>query len=155
MGPQWEQHIVAELDSAFNKWVDSVPDFRKFPRSFAAFKQLTPLSVRWDPARENELFFNQSVLLYTCYYHIQILIHLPFIPSPRKPSPLSFPSLAICTNAARSCSHIVDIQRRRSQTLMPQLQVRICFLSSFSWHSFLLRPFLAPVIVPSPLRPGN
>ena len=28
VGQQWEQHIVAELDSALNKWVDSVPDHR-------------------------------------------------------------------------------------------------------------------------------
>ncbi|EAU83262.2 nuclear protein [Coprinopsis cinerea okayama7 len=25
IGPQWEQHIVAELDSTLNKWVDSIP----------------------------------------------------------------------------------------------------------------------------------
>lgn len=30
VGQQWEQHIVAELDSALNKWVDSVPDHRRF-----------------------------------------------------------------------------------------------------------------------------
>ena len=30
VGQQWEQHIVAELDSALNKWVDSVPDHRMF-----------------------------------------------------------------------------------------------------------------------------
>ena len=29
VGQQWEQHIVAELDSALNKWIDSVPDHRK------------------------------------------------------------------------------------------------------------------------------
>lgn len=29
VGSQWEQHIVAELDSAMNKWVDSVPDHCK------------------------------------------------------------------------------------------------------------------------------
>jgi hypothetical protein len=28
VGQPWEQHIVAELDSALNKWVDSVPDYR-------------------------------------------------------------------------------------------------------------------------------
>ena len=28
VGPHWEQQIVAELDSALNKWVDSVPDHR-------------------------------------------------------------------------------------------------------------------------------
>ncbi|KZT39109.1 hypothetical protein SISSUDRAFT_1003901 [Sistotremastrum suecicum HHB10207 ss-3] len=105
VGPQWEQHIVAELDSALNKWIDSVPDH-----------------LKWDPQREDPLFFDQSVSLYATYYHLQILIHRPFIPTPRKPSPLSFPSLAICTNAARSCSHVVDIQRRRTQALAPQLQ---------------------------------
>ncbi len=31
VGQQWEQHIVAELDSALNKWIDSVPDHRAFP----------------------------------------------------------------------------------------------------------------------------
>lgn len=106
VGPQWEQHIVAELDSALNKWIDSVPDH-----------------LRWDPNRENPLFFDQSATLYSTYYHVQILIHRPFIPSPRKPSPLSFPSLAICTTAARSCSHVMDLQRRRSQTILPSVMV--------------------------------
>lgn len=79
--------------------------------------------VRWDPNREHEVFFNQSVTLYTTYYHLQILIHRPFIALPRKPSRLSFPSLAICTNAARSCSHIVDIQQRRFASRTPFNQV--------------------------------
>ncbi|KAF8825433.1 hypothetical protein HHX47_DHR7000211 [Lentinula edodes] len=42
---QWEQHIVAELDSALNRWVDSVPDH-----------------LRWDPNREDETFFSQSAI---------------------------------------------------------------------------------------------
>uniref|UniRef100_A0A8H7Y2F1 Zn(2)-C6 fungal-type domain-containing protein n=1 Tax=Psilocybe cubensis TaxID=181762 RepID=A0A8H7Y2F1_PSICU len=108
VGQQWEQHIVAELDSALNKWVDSVPDH-----------------LRWDPNREDERFFNQSVTLYAAYYHIQILIHRPFIPSPSKPSPLSFPSLAICTNAARSCSHVVFIQKKRNPLTIPQIQMSV------------------------------
>lgn len=82
------------------------------------------MEVRWDPNREDDKFFDQSVSLYCSYYHIQILIHRPFIPSPRKPSPLTFPSLAICTNAARSCSHIIDMQRRRKIIAAPQVQVR-------------------------------
>ncbi|KAH9847217.1 fungal-specific transcription factor domain-containing protein [Lenzites betulinus] len=97
VGQQWEQHIVAELDSALNKWIDSVPDH-----------------LRWDPNRENLLFLNQSANLYAHYYQLQIAVHRPFIPSPRKPSPLSFPSLAICTNAARSCIHVLDLQYRRA-----------------------------------------
>lgn len=81
------------------------------------------LSVRWDPHRENLLHFNQSATLYATYYHLQILIHRPFIPSPRKPSPLTFPSLAICTNAARSCSHVGDACRRRGSVPLPQIQI--------------------------------
>ncbi|KAJ8087138.1 Gypsy retrotransposon integrase-like protein 1 [Marasmius tenuissimus] len=102
VGPQWEQRIVTELDSALNKWVDTVPEY-----------------LRWDPSRENDVFFRQSAELYTEYYLLQVLIHRQFIPSPKKTSPLSFPSLAICTNAARSCIRIADIQRRRSGTLSP------------------------------------
>ena len=29
VGPQWQQTIVAQLDSALNKWVDSIPDYCK------------------------------------------------------------------------------------------------------------------------------
>ncbi|OCH86476.1 hypothetical protein OBBRIDRAFT_737959 [Obba rivulosa] len=97
VGQQWEQHIVAELDSALNKWIDSVPDH-----------------LRWDPNRENLTFMNQSAHLYATFYQLQISVHRPFIPSPRKPSPLSFPSLAICTNAARSCIHVLDVQHKRA-----------------------------------------
>ena len=83
------------------------------------------MKVRWDPHRENFLHFSQSATLYATYYHTQILIHRPFIPTPRKPSPLSFPSLAICTNAARSCSHVADIQRKRGCQPLPQIQVAV------------------------------
>ncbi len=73
---------------------------------------LTPLSnlvkVRWDPTRENPIFMSQSTLLYSAYYALQIMVHRPFIPSSRKASPVSFPSLAICTNAARSAIHVLD-----------------------------------------------
>ena len=70
--------------------------------------------MRWDPTRENLLFLTQSANLYANYYQLQIAVHRPFIPSPRKPSPLSFPSLAICTNAARSCIHVLDMQYKRA-----------------------------------------
>ena len=85
--------------------------------------------MRWDPNRENEAFFHQSAWLYCAYYYIQIIVHRPFIPSVGKSSPLSFPSLAICTNAARSCSHIVDLHMRRSKT-PSQFQVRLIFFFS-------------------------
>ncbi|KIM40773.1 hypothetical protein M413DRAFT_446153 [Hebeloma cylindrosporum] len=106
VGQEWEQQIVVELDSALNKWVDSVPDH-----------------LRWDPKREDDNFFNQSAFLYATYYYIQIVIHRPFIPSSGKPSPLSFPSLAICTNAARSCTRVLDIQANRNNDPPPQMQM--------------------------------
>lgn len=113
VGPQWQQTIVTQLDSALNKWVDSIPDYCE-PFSTHPDNQLkSSVPVRWDPSRENGLFFDQSAILYAHYYQTQILIHRPFIPKPDKPSPLSFPSLAICANAARSCSHVVDLQKRR------------------------------------------
>jgi hypothetical protein len=69
------------------------------------------------------MFFNQSALLYANYYYVQIMIHRPFISSCRKPSVLSFPSLAICTNAARSCCHVMDTQRRHEPLALPHVQV--------------------------------
>ncbi|KAJ7051548.1 fungal-specific transcription factor domain-containing protein [Mycena amicta] len=92
----WEQHVVTELDSALNTWRDRVPEH-----------------LRWDPDRANSVFFDQSVALQCGYYHLQILVHRPFIPMIRKSAPSALPSLAICTNAARSCANVVDIQRRR------------------------------------------
>jgi len=83
--------------------------------------------VRWNPNREDDNFFNQSVALYTEYYYIQIIIHRPFIPSPSKPRPLTFPSLAICTNAARSCLHILHIQGLRNKVPAPHILVPVRF----------------------------
>ncbi|KAI0339080.1 hypothetical protein BDW22DRAFT_1431991 [Trametopsis cervina] len=97
VGQDWQQRIVAEIDSALNRWIDSIPPH-----------------LRWDPRMENIVFLNQSACLYTAYYTVQIVVHRPFIPSPRKSSPVSFPSLAICTNAARSCIHVLDEQWRRT-----------------------------------------
>jgi len=107
VGHQWDQHIVAELDSALNKWFDDIPDH-----------------LRWDPSQEDKTFATQSTCIQTSYYQLQILIHRPFI-SPAKLSPLSFSSLAVCTNAARSCIHVCDIQRRRSNVPLPHLHAAL------------------------------
>lgn len=74
---------------------------------------MTLPTVRWNPQMENVVFLNQSALLYGSYYSLQIVIHRPFIPSPRKPSGITFPSLEICTNAARSCIHVLDVHSKR------------------------------------------
>ncbi|KAJ7612194.1 fungal-specific transcription factor domain-containing protein [Roridomyces roridus] len=93
------QEIVADLDSALNEWVDSIPE-----------------QLRWDPYMKDIAKLNQSACIYATFY-VQLLLHRPFIPSPANPaslSSISFPSLAICANAARSCGHVLDAQVRRN-----------------------------------------
>ncbi|KAJ7496041.1 fungal-specific transcription factor domain-containing protein, partial [Mycena galericulata] len=108
---QWNQQVVAELDSAMNNWIDSLPDH-----------------LRWDPHRENHTFSQQSASLYASYYHVQIQIHRPFIPTPGRSSPLSYPSLAVCANSARSCAHVMDVQSRRG--LLPLAHVQMALFDS-------------------------
>ncbi|KAJ7812727.1 fungal-specific transcription factor domain-containing protein [Mycena olivaceomarginata] len=93
----WEEKVVKEFDSAVNKWLDCVPEH-----------------LRWDPARTNDLFFDQSAALYCNYYLTRILIHRPFIPAIRpSEGPMTFLSLTICNHAARACIHVVEAQYRR------------------------------------------
>ncbi|THU84638.1 hypothetical protein K435DRAFT_783681 [Dendrothele bispora CBS 962.96] len=87
----WQQRAVAELDSSLNKWVDSVPSH-----------------LKWNSQHEDERIFLQSTILYTMYYWVQIQVHRRFIPRPGQASRSMFPSLAICTNAARSCIRVAE-----------------------------------------------
>ncbi|KAJ6541557.1 fungal-specific transcription factor domain-containing protein [Mycena capillaripes] len=108
-GQIYSQDVVVELDSALNSWLDGIPPH-----------------LRWDPHQQNQTFLNQSAALYATYYHAQILVHRPFIPTPGKePMPdTKFPSLAICANAARSCGHVLEVQTRRGRPLHhPQLVI--------------------------------
>jgi hypothetical protein len=106
VGPQWEQRIVSELDSAMNQWIDSIPEHRASSSLHSPASSISRHAVRWDPNREDLTFFDQSATLYTAYYQLQITIHKPFIKARRNPV-TSFPSLAICTNAARACTKVV------------------------------------------------
>ncbi|KAJ7734069.1 fungal-specific transcription factor domain-containing protein [Mycena metata] len=107
-----EENIVAELDSALNKWRDQVPEH-----------------LRWDPERADPLFFDQSVALHCAYNWLQILIHRPFIPMVRKSAPTALPSLAICTSAARACANMLDIQRRRKGNVAVIVNLPSAFIS--------------------------
>ena len=65
----------------------------------------------------------QSAHLHANFYHLQILVHRPFISSRKEPQ-LAFRSLAVCINAARSCSRLVASFRERiSAGLTPYLQI--------------------------------
>ncbi|KAF7331675.1 Fungal-trans domain-containing protein [Mycena kentingensis (nom. inval.)] len=96
---KWEERIVTELDSALNDWLTDLP-------AHLVWEGRAPNSSAADRA---EMFADQSATLYCEYYFTQINIHRPFLPPMRKKGrpPLSaIPSLAICTNAARSCIRI-------------------------------------------------
>ncbi|KAJ6448044.1 hypothetical protein C8R47DRAFT_1219237 [Mycena vitilis] len=128
-GQMYSPDVVVELDSALNAWLDKIPGY-----------------LRWDPHQLNKAssitFLNQSAALYSTYYHAQILLHRPCIPTPGKELMVdvgaalpfvnrviyayiyqaTFPSLAICANAARSCGHVLDVQTQRHQPLpFPQV----------------------------------
>ncbi|KAE9400224.1 hypothetical protein BT96DRAFT_919621 [Gymnopus androsaceus JB14] len=96
---EWNQKMVAELDSLLNRWTDEIPEH-----------------LKWDPKQENAEHLQQSALLHTTYYWIQIVVHRPFIPKPGESSLLNFPSLAICTSASRTSIRIMDILHQRNET---------------------------------------
>ncbi|SJL13472.1 uncharacterized protein ARMOST_16916 [Armillaria ostoyae] len=106
----WEHQVIVELDSALNKWLLTLTSSNP---------------VRWDPDRADLVHFHQSASLLLLYYHLQMLIHRPFITAPR--SDVGFPSLAICTNAARSCSHIAELQSRRNGGYFPPISGLLSF----------------------------
>ncbi|KAJ7071863.1 fungal-specific transcription factor domain-containing protein [Mycena belliarum] len=100
-GPEWEQHAVAELDSALNNWFDAVPDH-----------------LRWNPERTPDVFFAQSVVLYTNYYYIQIAVHNKQYS--RKATSLASSSHSICTSAARSALDIAVVWLKKVRRLPPE-----------------------------------
>ncbi|KAH0588919.1 Transcriptional activator protein acu-15 [Termitomyces sp. J132] len=103
---QSNEEIVSHLDSELNQWFGDLPEH-----------------LKWASCTPGNSFYAQSALLHACYYHVRILVHRPFIPLPKKPSPLPFPSLAICTNAARSCVRILRTYSEHGAFLpFPQVQ---------------------------------
>lgn len=92
-------------------------------------------SVKWDPQMQNMTYLNQSAHLYTSYYYLQMVIHRPYLPSPRKHHTSPFPSLAICTNAARSCVHVTYIQYTRS--------------AASTWQNIVCPPHCPRILSPS------
>ncbi|CAA7262258.1 unnamed protein product [Cyclocybe aegerita] len=105
-GTQWKAHIVPELDSRINRWLE-----------------MTPQHLRWDPNQPNDKFFRQSALLHALCYYTQISIHRPLLSSNARTDSLSIPSLAICTTAARACIRVADAQVQRGVLQPPIVQM--------------------------------
>ncbi|GAA5976642.1 hypothetical protein JCM11641_005649 [Rhodosporidiobolus odoratus] len=87
--------MVCELDSRLNGWLEMVPG-----------------GLSWNPSQMSDDQLKGASWLLCSYYHCQILIHRDHI-SPSKSRLLKFPSLAICSNAARSIARIMDTLRER------------------------------------------
>ena len=125
---QWEQRIVAELDSALNKWSGSLPNHRKPPRLLPCFCSFLEQDahgrggwgfapVRWNPEQENELFLIQAATIGGFYYLHQIAVHRSFMARPsssRRESPISPLSTIICVNAARAAIQVVEVVYHRT-----------------------------------------
>ncbi|WVN86776.1 uncharacterized protein L203_101948 [Cryptococcus depauperatus CBS 7841] len=117
-----QRAIVVKLDSALNSWADNVPQ-----------------ELRWDPTRSDYRVFQQSAVLYIYYYYCQILIHRPFIPTPRNQHSTDLPSLAMCVNAARSICNISDaaLKRGRQEGALPGRAISVAFMLP-SWISAII-----------------
>ncbi|KAI5890058.1 uncharacterized protein SCHCODRAFT_02690076 [Schizophyllum commune H4-8] len=92
----WERQVIAELDSALNKWQGALPEH-----------------LRLNPDEPSDVFLDCQVFLHTFFAQAQILIHKPFITPLENSRPVGLPSLEICTSAARACAHAIDVHRRR------------------------------------------
>ncbi|KAF8824416.1 hypothetical protein HHX47_DHR8000398 [Lentinula edodes] len=129
---EWNQRQVIKHDSALNQWLDSLPEH-----------------LRWDPHRVNPVFFSQTVILHHTFYFVQMTLHKKFVMRITQPlnyssdsgsSPesnttsntssthkssaylemrMSFPSLAVCANAARCTVNISQAHHQRGLHPLP------------------------------------
>ncbi|KIY72443.1 hypothetical protein CYLTODRAFT_486286 [Cylindrobasidium torrendii FP15055 ss-10] len=112
--PDWDKQAIVVIDAALNKWVDNVPDH-----------------LRWNPHHTDDQLFRQSMIMYATFYYVNMLLHRPFISarvgSTDTLSPVSWPSLAICVNAARACCHVIDIYHRRGCSPVFSVQIMLFY----------------------------
>ncbi|KAI0733190.1 fungal-specific transcription factor domain-containing protein [Fomitopsis betulina] len=102
VGPRWKEQVIERLNSALLEWIESLPPH-----------------LRWSPEVEDDVFASQSAMLYLSYYIVQITIYKPFLSlsrphvsgeqAPPEGSEGSRAALAICTNAARAGTRILEV----------------------------------------------
>ncbi|KAH7105237.1 fungal-specific transcription factor domain-containing protein [Auriculariales sp. MPI-PUGE-AT-0066] len=100
--------LICQMDSALNEWLGELPPH-----------------LSWDPRRKNLHWLRQSAVLHLIYHDVQLLLHRPFMFS----KTLGLPSLAICTNAARSSISIMENQTELNG-LCDHLQAPLIFDSA-------------------------
>ncbi|KAK1232778.1 Gypsy retrotransposon integrase-like protein 1, partial [Marasmius sp. AFHP31] len=104
---------------------------------------------KWDSDMADPVFLHQSATLYMTYHWVQIHVHRPFIPRPGRDPVLPFPSLAICSNAARRIVHIAEVlQDRRDSGVVPLEMIPNILSPLFTATTILLvsiwRPHQSP-----------
>ncbi|KAJ4481097.1 fungal-specific transcription factor domain-containing protein [Lentinula aciculospora] len=100
---EWNQQQVIKHDSALNEWLDSLPEH-----------------LRWDPHRVNAVFFSQTVVLHHTFYFVQMTLHKKFVMRIASlEMKMSFPSLAVCANAARCTVNISQAHHQRGLHPLP------------------------------------
>ncbi|KAE9390591.1 hypothetical protein BT96DRAFT_925780 [Gymnopus androsaceus JB14] len=110
----WNRKAVIEIDAALNKWVDSIPEH-----------------LKWNPQCAHEIFFHESVMLYSTYFWAQIFVHKYFIPRPGQSEVhATFPSLTICVNSARSVIGVLEVHIRRHPFVPQPLLIGVYFDSA-------------------------
>ncbi|KAK7048220.1 fungal-trans domain-containing protein [Favolaschia claudopus] len=110
-GPDWEHRTVAELDSAVNVFLDTIPEH-----------------VRWNPDHPPEgAFFDQAATLHVSWNYVLISIHRQYIQN--HSSALTAPSLSICAGAARAIIHTSDTWLRQRQRIPPTNLINPVFVS--------------------------
>jgi len=123
-------------------WTNGRTRFRKSVSRRYSFR-LNPLIfftiVRWDPIKKDSTFFDHTVLLYSTFFYIQIQVHRPFL---TKKSDLSLVSLAICTNAARSCIHLLEVALARGLVFSPIIFVELILITYVSPDIWILSRIL-------------
>ncbi|KIY73021.1 hypothetical protein CYLTODRAFT_387421 [Cylindrobasidium torrendii FP15055 ss-10] len=92
-------HVLTQLDSMLNAWFSSIPQH-----------------LVWDSHRQTTVFFDQSAVLHSIWYNVQIQIHRPFILP--LGTEISSQSIAITRSASRSCARVLDAQRERGRLKM-------------------------------------
>ncbi|PWN38099.1 uncharacterized protein FA14DRAFT_177377 [Meira miltonrushii] len=115
IGKKWDSYIVAEIDKSLNKWLENVP-----------------AHLAYSPSEVNTEWLVQSSRIFLIYYSTQALVHRPFVQRYKLATPMSFHSLAIVSNSARSGIHIMSnlTDRGIGSLIGPEAVLRVFIFSS-------------------------
>ncbi|CAK5269807.1 unnamed protein product [Mycena citricolor] len=112
LGKEWEQQILAELDSALE-----------------ALSTSLPIHLRWNPENmpQDPLIMDQAATLHIVENYVTILIHRPFI---QRNNELATRSHSVCIRAARSILHTAGAWFNRLHRLPTVHALNPCFVSN-------------------------